>query len=176
MKYDCIKDVFKLEDGKLFRFHGTKKLWTEVKNRVNHSEGYCLVGFKGKTVLYHRVVYCLHHKQDIDVKLTIDHINGNKVDNRIENLRLVSKRENSQNKSNHREGKLVGTTWNTQASKWQSQIRPCGSSSMIHLGLFSTQQIAHEHYMKAVEWVHLLRPNMSKECRKYFRNFIKSFF
>ncbi len=175
MKYSEIKEVFKLQNGKLFRFHGKKKLWTEVENKAT-SNGYCLVGFKGKLHYYHRVVYCLHYNQDLDKISHIDHIDGNKINNSISNLRLVTSRENQQNTEKHRNGKLFGCSYEKSSGKWVARINPVKSSKCIHLGRFPTEQLAHEHYLKALEWSHLLRPNLSAECKKHFRNFIKSFF
>ena len=175
LKYEDIKDTFKLEEGELWRWM-KGGWWRKVENKVNHPKGYCKIAYKGSKILYHRVVYCIHHKKDIKTGLQIDHINGEKIDNRIENLRLVTSRENQQNRHKHREGRLVGCYWNKQKGKWKARIAPCGTSETIHLGYFTTEEIAHKHYMKALDWKHLLRPNMDKECRKNFREFIKSFF
>lgn len=79
----------------------------------------------------------------------IDHINGNKEDNRIENLREVSNRENSQNKTIHRNGKLVGACFDKNSNKWQSSIQV--GKKLHFLGRYNTQQEAHEAYLKALE-------------------------
>tara|TARA_R110002096_G_scaffold279632_2_gene473836 strand:- start:384 stop:872 length:489 start_codon:yes stop_codon:yes gene_type:complete len=82
---------------------------------------------------------------------TIDHINGNKTDNRLVNLRVVTQRENMQNRKCHRDGKLVGTTFSRARgylpTPWQSKIVIKGRTN--HLGYYATEQLAHNAYMKA---------------------------
>jgi hypothetical protein len=50
----------------------------------------------------------------------IDHINRDKTDNRIANLRQVTRSENCQNKNNVN---LPGITWHKPTSKWQARIK-----------------------------------------------------
>jgi len=67
----------------------------------------------------------------------LDHINGNKDDNRIINLRSVSHLENHRNqklRSTNTSG-VMGVSWHKPASKWQAQVKVKGES--IHLGSFS---------------------------------------
>lgn len=67
----------------------------------------------------------------------IDHINHDKSDNRINNLRCVTKRENQQNRTiniNNVSG-FTGVSWNKCAKKWQARIKI--ASKYKHLGLFT---------------------------------------
>lgn len=78
----------------------------------------------------------------------IDHINGVVDDNSITNLRLVSDRENQQNRKTHRAGALVGASFHKATSKWQAQIKV--NKKQIYLGVYNTEQEAHEAYLREV--------------------------
>jgi hypothetical protein len=77
-------------------------------------------------------------------KACIDHVSGDKLDNRICNLRDSNKRENSLNRNSHRSGRLFGCYFSNQAKKWQSRMRISGKSQ--HLGFFDTEIEAHKAY------------------------------
>ena len=69
-------------------------------------------------------------------KNNIDHINQNKSDNRISNLRDVTNSENMKNRpmmSSNFSG-IVGVSWSKTREKWHAQIR--NSGKVINLGLF----------------------------------------
>ena len=77
----------------------------------------------------------------------VDHINGNSLDNRKSNLRIVTNRENQQNQKKHRSGRLFGCYFHKEKKKWKSRITIDGESK--HLGYFKTEHEAHQAYMKA---------------------------
>ncbi len=86
----------------------------------------------------------------------IDHINGNRSDNRIANLRDVPRNVNAQNQrrpqKNNKCG-LLGVSWHSQARKWVAQIqRPSGGKKC--LGLFETPEAAHEAYLATKRQMH----------------------
>lgn len=61
------------------------------------SSGYGQIYFKDSLYKTHRVIYCLLSGQDLDSNLVIDHIDGNKSNNNINNLRLTTTSENARN-------------------------------------------------------------------------------
>lgn len=79
----------------------------------------------------------------------IDHINGDKLDNRISNLRLANTSQNKQNtrkaRSDSRSG-LLGATWYSKYGKWRAAIQVNGKKK--HLGYFSTAEEAHRVFME----------------------------
>lgn len=87
--------------------------------------------------------------------MQIDHINGNGLDNRRDNLRIVTHRENSQNLKRHRLGHLVGANKHISRYKnksyvsWNSVITVDGKRK--HLGCFKSEMEAHIAYEKALK-------------------------
>ena len=68
--------------------------------------------------------------------MQVDHINHDRTDNRIENLRLVNANENGKNQkaSVRNKSGVVGVSWKKSKNKWHSQIMVNGKQ--IHLGFF----------------------------------------
>lgn len=164
---DELKKVFRIRNGKLERIdlRRTDGKWKVVENKSSGGQGYCQVGFNGRLVLYHVIVWILSTGKDIPQGMEIDHINGNKIDNRIENLRLVTKRGNQQNLKTHRAGRLVGSTYRKARNCWQSQITI--DKTYITIGYYKTEQEAHEAYKIACKYIAKYTDNDS------FRELIK---
>lgn len=108
--------------------------------------GYLQVGLKGKYYLQHRIAWFFHYGEF--PKNHIDHINGDKSDNRIVNLRDATVRENCQNLQCHRDGKLVGAIKHTK-NTWISRIRINGKQEVI--GYFKTPTEANMAYNSKVK-------------------------
>lgn len=68
--------------------------------------------------------------------MQVDHINHDRTDNRIENLRLVNANENCKNQkaSTRNKSGVVGVSWKSQKNKWHAQIMVDGKQ--IHLGFY----------------------------------------
>lgn len=98
-----------------------------------------------KKVYIHRLL----HEFDLEKGMTVDHINGDKLDNRRSNLRIASYSQNHANKSKSRgTSKYKGVHLGTTA--WVAQIR--SESKRYHLGSFQTQEEAALAYdQKALE-------------------------
>jgi hypothetical protein len=82
-------------------------------------------------------------------KRCVDHINGNKLDNRRENLRICSHAENMRNRKinkNNTSG-FKGVRRNHRGEKWCARIKVDGV--MVGLGSYDTREAAHEAYKAA---------------------------
>jgi hypothetical protein len=80
--------------------------------------------------------------------LMIDHINGNGLDNRKENLRIVNYRGNALNRIDQK-GRFPGTIFNPKTKKWQAKIKVNGHNK--HLGYFDTAKMAFSAYLRELK-------------------------
>jgi hypothetical protein len=145
---------YESETGKIFWKKGPyQKTHLDGKEagRVG-ATGYRLIAFNRKTYLAHRLAWLIYYKEHC--KLFIDHINGNKQDNRIENLRAVSREQNQINRKVHREGRLYGAR-KRGSGKYTSSI--CIDGKNHYLGTFNTELEAHNAYKKHFENRELLK-------------------
>ncbi len=148
-----LRKVFRLKDGKLERLDTRYKKggkWVVVENKGNNN-GYCQVRLNSTRIYYHTIVWLLTTGEDIPKGIQIDHINGNKTDNRFENLRLVSTRENQQNQKVHRAGKLSGCSFHKHMNKYMARIGI--GKKRIHLGYYDTEEEANNVYVSACKHI-----------------------
>ena len=84
----------------------------------------------------------------------IDHVNGNGLDNRIENIRPCTDSENQQNRAANRTNKtgLIGISWHNRDSRWHAQIGMNGKT--YSLGFFKGPIDAHNAYLEAKLQIH----------------------
>ena len=82
----------------ILRYLKTRR-WKIIEN-TNNKKGYNLITLKNKTVLRHRILGFAFLKLDINnINLHIDHIDGNKLNNHILNLRVVTHQQNQWNRT-----------------------------------------------------------------------------
>jgi hypothetical protein len=103
------------------------------------SIGYRAVYVLGKQLYAHRVIWRMIHG---DVPEEIDHINGDRADNRLCNLRGVSKAQNALNKrpSRRNSSGATGVHWSGASQKWTAEIQASGVRE--YLGVFSSKDDA----------------------------------
>ena len=137
---EVIRKVVRYQGGYLFwKFReGASKQWNARfanKRAFNckASNGYLVGRFCGVNLRAHRVVWAVSHGFWPSL---IDHINGDRSDNRIGNLREVSQSENMRNASLSVRNKTgqVGVFFDKARGKWAASIRAEGKS--INLGRF----------------------------------------
>lgn len=113
-------------------------------------KGHKRVGLNRKQYYIHRIIYEMLIAT-IPEGYQIDHINGIKDDNRIENLRLATNKQNQQNRGAQKNNILgiKGVYWNKKRQKYQSDIRVNGVKK--HLGYFDNSEEASAVYQKAAK-------------------------
>jgi HNH endonuclease len=158
--------IFKYEDGVLF--HLLRPDWifrSGLKQSAKHNaaiwngryaghradktvttNGYCRTSINGVSFGVHRIIFKMHHGYD---PIDVDHINGNRSDNRIENLRSVTRSVNMRNLSirSDSSSRSVGVSWEKLRGKWNAYINVNGKRK--NLGYFPSKEIAIEARAKA---------------------------
>jgi hypothetical protein len=101
-----LKEYFSYDpcSGEIMVFKTRRRSQTPIGQPVKSTDtqGYYILSFQYKILLQHRVAWYFHYGEW--PQRQIDHINRDKKDNRIENLREVGHRENAQNTENFNSG------------------------------------------------------------------------
>ena len=142
----------------------------EIIMKQGISSRYLAVNLRKENISKNVKVHVLVAMAFLDFKpnkqvLTIDHKNGVRTDNRLENLQIVKQRENIQNYHKSKKGK-IGADWHEQTKKWRSRIFI--NKNIVHLGLFEEEKDALKAYEIANQEIEKF------ENKKQFRKLIKS--
>ena len=109
-----LHEMFEYKDGVLYRKISLGRTKAGDKVGFINDKGYVAVNLLGKNIAVHRLVWMMQHGE---MPALIDHIDGDRQNNRIENLRLANRFGNAQNKKlnkNNTSG-VKGVYWNKQA-------------------------------------------------------------
>jgi hypothetical protein len=174
---DVLRDILTYDPktGKLFWRTRDEKYFTGARfakmwnTKFAGKEAFTSIGGRGylhgaifrKTFTAHRVAFALHAgKWPSDL---IDHINGDRTDNRASNLRTASNLQNSQNRTCVHPSNTSGTrgvTWDSRRKRWFAKITV--AEKQIALGRYARIEDAVRARVEA-ESVHFSRPQLRKD-------------
>jgi len=141
------RELFYYRDGTLYwRLKPSNNVKVGRPAGYQKKNGYRAIFINGRQCLAHRIIWLWHYG---NVPEEIDHRNGVRNDNRIENLRQATRLENQQNSAKpvtNTTG-FKGVCWNKGAGKYMAQIRINGRQT--YLGLFTDPAAAHDAYIAA---------------------------
>lgn len=123
--------------------------------RFGHTteQGYVRVCIENTKYLAHQIAWLLHYGYWADSE--IDHIDGNGLNNKIENLRIATRSENMQNRqgaNSNSTSKLLGVYYIKSSDRYRAQITVDGRSK--HLGCFLTKELAEKAVIAAKRRYH----------------------
>lgn len=118
-----------------------------------NKRGYIVITVDGKARYAHRLAWL--YETGEWPKQQVDHINGNKSDNRLCNLRDISPAGNTQNQTRPQRGSTTGLLGVSKA-KDRKKFRACikVSSGTVCIGSFETAETAHTAYIEAKRMLH----------------------
>ena len=140
-----------------------------LKPGVN-SRGYLsfnlLKNGSSKNVTVHSIVAIafLNHKPD-GHKLVVDHIDNDKLNNRLDNLQIITNRENCNKDRNRGLSKYIGVSLHKKTGLWRSRIRIGGKDTS--LGYFKSEYEAHLAYQKALKEIQVGNNKRNKEKNRF---------
>ena len=135
---DVVKN-FTYKDGNLYWKKPRSGIQVKDKAGSLDTKGYLRIRFNGKKYLNHRLIFLMHYGYLPEM---LDHIDQNKLNNCIENLRQSTREENSYNKplsKNNKSGQK-NVHWHTKSKRWVVSI---GFNKKVkYIGLFKDLELA----------------------------------
>lgn len=128
----------------------------------SQTQGYLKICLDGTAYGAHRLAW-LYMTGDLP-SLHIDHRNGDRADNRWENLREATKQQNGQNRalSSHNTSGLAGVSWHGKCQKWAAHIHH--DRRKVHLGVFESADDAYRAHLAAKSRLHTFQPQPRYEA------------
>lgn len=128
-----------------------------IRKTTPRRDGYCIASFYLDGKRWSKYVHHLVWKYFGDGiksnhKITLDHKDGNKSNNKINNLWLLTSRENSSKTlrdKKSKSSKYIGVYWHKKHNRWISRIWVKGQR--LHLGSFKTEIEAYNIYQKSLQ-------------------------
>lgn len=131
---DRVNYLFEYRDGDLYRKVKVKCTNIGDKAGCNDHKNYLKTKIDNVSYFNHRIIFFMHHSY---LPEFIDHIDGNTLNNRIENLRPATNTQNQWNSKlpNTNTSGVKGVYWVKRDSKWRAMCRVNGTKH--HVGVFA---------------------------------------
>jgi hypothetical protein len=146
---ELLQELFYYKDGVLFRKKSLSKGKADKPIGWKENNGYWATNVYGVRYRVHRLVWQFHYG---DCPAILDHIDGNKDNNAIENLRLATKSQNNANRGAVRTNKLGLKGVCLDGKKYKSSIKVNGRSQ--HIGYYDNPLDAHIAYCQKAKELH----------------------
>jgi hypothetical protein len=118
---DLLHTLFEERNGELYR--KVTRGGSRVGSRAGHvgNRGYRIVVVNSRQYMEHRLIWIMHGNDPVEM---LDHIDGDQLNNRIENLRAVTNSENQRNQKLRKDSTsgIKGVSWISTRKRWSGQV------------------------------------------------------
>jgi len=153
---ESLKELFEYEKetGRLRRIKAICNAPIGSYPTSTNVQGYLQVMIAQRTYLVHRLVYLYHVGEFPEM---LDHINRDKLDNRIENLREASKSQNACNTRKRRDNTsgTKGVSYDTTNKAWLAKVNK--DSNVVVSKTFKGSRTDETVKQKAIDWIVIAR-------------------
>lgn len=112
--------------------------------------GYYTVSVDGRRTFCHRIIMSFFNENFLDSGLQVDHIDGDRKNNKIDNLRAVTRKINSRNMKMRSDNKSGVAGVHANAQGWEGMYKH--SSGIVYRKFFSENKYGKEAFKMAVDW------------------------
>jgi hypothetical protein len=149
---EFLHEMFEYKNGILYRKKsaGIQKIG-DVAGHLKNDTGYITIRVDGKYHAAHRLIWMMHYGE---FPKLIDHIDGNRNNNLLSNLRSTDRFGNAQNRKLHKNNTsgAKGVLWNKQTCKWTANV--ISNRKRRFLGYFDSFEDADEFACLARDMLH----------------------
>jgi hypothetical protein len=161
--YEGIYKVSNLGNVKSFKYNKERKL-SACKNSAGYlSVNLCIDKIQKSRIVHQLVAESFLNHKRCGLELVINHKDFDRTNNKLDNIEIVTQRENNNRKHLKSSSKYVGVHWNKQHNKWCSQI--VNNRKTKHLGYFTTELEASKAYINELE---IINENSLKEFYRQY--------
>lgn len=144
--YDGLYQVSNLGNIKSLKYNKERQIKLYLDNSGYLMINLCRYGIVKKRLIHQLVAESFLDHKRCGMKLVVNHIDFNKTNNNVNNLEIVTQRENANLKHIKSSSQYIGVYWNKRANKWHSRIVVNGKQK--HLGYFINELEASGLYQK----------------------------
>lgn len=149
--YEGVYQVSNLGNVKSLRYN-KERILKPTKGTV----GYLTVGLSSNGKSKWRTIHSLVAEAFLShvpngYKMVVNHKNFNKLDNKLENLEVVTNRENTNKKHIESKSKYVGVSWNRTSNRWVVHIYK--NKKQCYVGSFKNEKDASDAYQRELKTV-----------------------
>lgn len=131
-----------------------KHIKEKILNPQQNNTGYKCASLMYQNKQKKRLIHQLVAEAFLDSKylekgLVVDHVDNNRLNNNLNNLQIITYRENLSKDAKNKYSNFTGVTWHKKDKKWQTQINLKGKN--IYLGQYNCEQTASKVYQQALK-------------------------